>query len=166
MTALKTPSGTPNKTEKHKCEPGQLGGDRNARQNFLDCRLLRYVGVAEVAARKTAHPLHVLHDDRPIEAELFFELCFLGDIDHAGCIENDVGDVARHQPQHYENQHGNPEQRQEHQKEAPDQISPQSRLPSLKGNGARYDGARHMSPSLIYPSRGPRSGSRYRRCCS
>jgi hypothetical protein len=36
----------PEQDRKAQCEPGKLGGDRNARQNFLDCRLFRDVRVA------------------------------------------------------------------------------------------------------------------------
>ena len=98
-----------------------------------DRRLFRDVGIAEIAVRQAADPFHVLHGDRPIEPELLFQLGLLGDVDHAGGIEQNVRDVAGHHPQHREHQNGNSEQRQEHQEEAPDQIAPQPSTSLVRG---------------------------------
>ena len=98
--------------------------------------------------RQTADPLHVLHGDRPVEPKLLFQLFLFRDVDHAGCVEHDIRDVAGHHPQHREDQHGNPEQRQEHQEEAPDQISPHHDLPSCAGKGAPGRPSRPGAPEL------------------
>ena len=103
---------------------GKLGADRDARRDLLDGRPLRDIGKAQVAARQAADPLAVLLDDRPVEAQLVDDLGLLLGIGDAGGIDQDVGDVARHQPQHHEDQHRHPEQRQGHQQEAADRYEP------------------------------------------
>ena len=73
-TALITPSGTPNSTEKTSASTRELRRDRDARQDLVDGRLLRHVGVAQIAARQAADPADVLDDDRLVEAELLLDL--------------------------------------------------------------------------------------------
>ena len=132
-----TPNGTPSITEKNSASTASLAVIGMRGSDLLDRRLLRDVGVAEIAARQAADPLDVLHDDRPVEAELLVDLRLLAGIDDARRIEQDVGDVARHQPQHHEDQHRHPEQRQDHQQKAPDQIGPQSQPPIVKAGVVR-----------------------------
>ena len=101
---------------------GELGADRDARRDLLDRRPLRDVGEAQIAARQAADPLAVLLDDRQVEAELLGDLGLLLGIGDAGGIDQDVGDVARHQPQHDEDQHRHAEQGERHQQQASDEV--------------------------------------------
>jgi hypothetical protein len=110
---------------------GQLGADRDARRDLLDGRPLRDVGEAEIAARQAADPLAVLFDDRQVEAEFVRDLGLLLGIGDAGGVDQDVGDVARHQAQHHEDQHRHPEQSQDHQQETADEIGSHDGSPSL-----------------------------------
>src|SRR2546429_5172567 len=59
------------------------------RSDFLQRRLLRDVGIAEVAAQQPGDPLHVLEIDRLIEAELALDLELVLRIDHSGGAEQD-----------------------------------------------------------------------------
>src|SRR6185312_15274865 len=68
-------------------------------------------------------PGHVLHDDRLIEPELLLDLQLLRRVHHAGAVEQDVDDVARHQPQQHEDHHRDAEQGEQHQAEPPDQVA-------------------------------------------
>jgi hypothetical protein len=110
-------------------EAGEPGGDRDARQDLGERRLLGDVGIAEVAVREADDPVDVLGHERLVEAELALEPGLVGRIDQAGGREQDVGDVARHQAQHHEDEDRDAEQGQQHQQEAPDQVAGQRSSP-------------------------------------
>ncbi len=75
--------------------------------------------------QQTTDPLAVLHDQRLVEAELVLDLQFLRGIDDPGGVDQDVGDVARHEPHRHEDQDAHPEQREQHQRKPPQQIAGQ-----------------------------------------
>src|SRR5215472_5291649 len=112
-------------------ESRKLGGDRNARHNLLERGSLGYVGIAKVTLREPADPGDVLDDDRLIEAELRLDLRLFPRINVAGRVVEDIDDIAGHHPQEREDDHRYPEQRQEHQEEAPHQVSTQGLYPFI-----------------------------------
>ena len=116
------PERNPEQDRERQRQRRELGGDRDARQDLVERRPLRHVGIAEVAVQQPADPDRVLHRNRLVEAELALDLGLLGRIDQAGGVEQDVGDVAGNQAEQRENDHRDPEQRQEHEREAPHQI--------------------------------------------
>ena len=77
--------------------------------DLLDRRTLGFIGIAKIAMQEAADPMRVLHGDRPVETEFALDLRLLRRIDHAGGVEQDIGDVAGHQPQQHEDDHGDPE---------------------------------------------------------
>ena len=105
-------------------------------------RLLRHVGVAEVAAHQAADPVartaSTIGWSRPSSRSIF---AFVGRIDEAGGVEQDVGDVAGHQPQHDEDQHRHAEQRHAASAAAADEIGSHvldSSLSRLSDRAQRY----------------------------
>src|SRR5262249_43168968 len=106
----------------------KLGGDRNARHNLIERGPLGYIGIAEIAVREPADPRDVLDDNRLIEAKLRLDLRLFPRINVAGCVVKYIDDIAGHHPQQDEDDHRYPEQRQEHQKETPDEISAQGSI--------------------------------------
>ena len=138
---------------------GEPRGDRNARQDLLQRRLLRDVGIAEVAVQQAVDPFQVLDHQRLVDAELAFQIGLVGGIDEARRIEQDVDDIAGHDAQQEEDDDRDPDQGQDHQEQPAHDIAehvallPVGRL-SLSGGG------------LICPSTRPRNDSRYRSCSS
>src|SRR5215475_11199058 len=118
-------------------ESRKLGGDRNARHNLLERGSLGYVGIAKVTLREPADPGDVLDDDRLIEAEFRLDLRLFPRINVAGRVVEDVDDIAGHHPQEREDDHRYPEQRQEHQEEAPHQVSTQGLYPFIRAAADR-----------------------------
>jgi hypothetical protein len=102
----------------------------NARQDFGEGGPIGDVGIAEIALQQPADPTRVLHRHRLVEAEVLHHLRLLGRVDEACGIEQDVGDVARCDPQHHENDHRYPEQCQVHQAETAHQIGSHALSPS------------------------------------
>ena len=138
-------------------QPRKSRGDRNARQDLLQRRLLRHIGIAEIAMQQAADPVEILHHDRQVEAEFLFQVGLVGGIDEARGIEQDVDDVAGHDAQQHEDDDRDPEQGQQHQGEASHEIS--KHLASPLDPRALLS---QMPP--ICPSRRLRSDSRYRSC--
>ena len=91
-------------------QAGEPRGDRNARQDFVERRLLRDIGIAEVAVQQAADPVQILHDDRLVEPELLLQIGLVGGVDIAGGVEQDVDDVAGHDAQQHEDDDRDPEQ--------------------------------------------------------
>ena len=116
------PERDPEQDRERQCQRRELRRDRDARHDLLERRPLRHVGIAEVAVQQPADPVEVLQVDRQVEAELLLDVELVLRVDHARGAEQDVGDVAGDEPQQHENDHRDPEQRQEHQREAPHQI--------------------------------------------
>src|SRR5262249_22583560 len=117
--------------------PRRLGGDGKARHNLLERGSLGYVGIAKVSLREPADPGDVLDDDRFIEAELRLDLRLFPRINVAGRVVEDIDDIAGHHPQEREDDHRYPEQRQEHQEEAPHQVSTQGLYPFIRAAADR-----------------------------
>src|SRR5262249_10302497 len=111
-------------------QPGELCRHRNAREDLVKRRLLGDISVTQITVGETAEPIEILDDDRLIQAQFAFELVLLGLTDHAGGIEQDICDIARHDPQNDEDDHRDPEQCQDHQQQAPYQIAAQGPAPS------------------------------------
>ncbi len=130
MTALMTPSGMPISAAKTQGQPRDPGGDRDARQDLGEGRSIGHVGIAEVALQQSADPTRILDRHRLVEAEVLHDLRLLGRVDEARGVEQDVGDVARGDPQHHKDDHRDPEQCQEHQAETPHQIGCHGSPPS------------------------------------
>ena len=55
-------------------QSGQPRGDRDARRDLVQHRLFRDIGIAEIAVEQPVDPLHVLHRDRLIQAEIADDL--------------------------------------------------------------------------------------------
>src|SRR5262249_24166088 len=91
----------------------------------------RYEGIAKASRRAPADPGDVLDDDRLIEAEFRLDLRLFPRINVAGRVVEDINDIAGHHPQEREDDHRYPEQRQEHQEEAPHQVSTHGLCPSI-----------------------------------
>ena len=138
-------------------QPRKPRRDRNARQDFLQRRLLGHVGIAEIAVQQAADPVQILHDDRLVEAELLLQIGLVGGIDIAGGVKQDVDDIAGHDAQQHEDDDRDPEQGHEHQDEAPHEISKHLAL-SLELVSVVLAGG------STCPSRRPRNDSRYRSC--
>src|SRR5262249_52836208 len=102
------------------------------RHNLLERGPLGYVGVTKVTLREPADPGDVLDDDRLIEAEFRLDLGLFPRINAAGRVVQDVDDIAGHHPQEREDDQRYAEQRQEHQKETPDEISTQGLYPFIR----------------------------------
>ena len=122
FTALITPSGTPNRIEKTSARPASFAVIGMRGRISVERRLLGDVGIAEIAAQQAADPgayCTGIGLSRPSSASISG---LVRRIDHAGGIEQDVDDVAGHDAQQHEDDHRDPEQGQEHQQEAPDQI--------------------------------------------
>jgi hypothetical protein len=64
-----------------------------------------------------------MHHQRLVDAEIPLETGLVGGIDEAGSVEQDVDDIAGHDPQQEKDDDRNPEQGHEHQTEAPHDIS-------------------------------------------
>src|SRR5262249_42779225 len=92
---------------------------------------LGYVGIAKVTLREPADPGDVLDDDRLIEAEFRLDLRLFPRINVTGRVVEDIDNIAGHHPQEREDDHRYPEQSQEHQKEAPHQVSTQGLCPFI-----------------------------------
>src|SRR5207247_4304534 len=96
---------------------------------------LLHVRPPEVPPNRRAEPLHVLPGDRPVEAELGADLSDLPLLDHArlaaGLVDEDLGDVARHEPQQHEDQDRGAEERRD-EKEQPSGYVAQSVLSSSR----------------------------------
>src|SRR6185369_5949996 len=120
----------------------QPRGDRNARQDLLQRRLLRDVGIAEVATQQPADPVQILLPYRQVEAEFLFQIGLVGGIDESGGIEQDVDDVAGNDAQQHEDNDRDPDQGHEHQGEASHDIS--KHLATLPD----YPSSSNLSPSL------------------
>src|SRR5262249_31645875 len=135
-------------------EARKLGGDRNARHNLLERGPLGHVGIAKVAPREATDPGGVLNDDRLVEAELRLDLRLFPWINVARRIVEDIDDVSGHHPQHHEDDDRYPEQGQDHQREAPREISTQESVlsygvrrslhprPAKRGEGIGVSGCR------------------------
>src|SRR5439155_1126046 len=84
---------------------------------------LLHVRPTEVPAQRPAEPVQVLHDDRPVEAELSADLSDLlllnGARLAAGLVDEDLGDVAGHEPQQHEDQDGRADERRDEEEQPP-----------------------------------------------
>src|SRR5262249_1288290 len=70
-----------------------------------------------------ADPPAVLDNQRLVETEIALDLELLAGIDNAGRVDKDIGDISGHQPHRHENQDRHPEQRQQHQRKAAQQVA-------------------------------------------
>ena len=136
---------------------GEPGRDRDPRQDFLQRRLFRHVGIAEVAMQQPADPVQILHHQRLVDAELPLQIGLVGGIDEARRVEQDVDDVAGHDAQQEEDDDRNPEQGHDHQAKAAHDIAKHVARLLLIVRLYRASGP-------ICPSTRPRNDSRYRSC--
>src|SRR5206468_1329291 len=124
-------------SERRQCDGEQRQLERAGHALTEDVRdgALLHVRPPEVPANRRAEPLHVLHGDRPVEAELGADLSDLPLLDHArlaaGLVDEDLGDVARHEPQQHEDQDRGAEERRD-EKEQPSGYVAQSVLSSSR----------------------------------
>src|SRR5262249_57676094 len=81
--------------------------------------------------REPADPDDILDDDRLIEAEFRLDLRLFPRINVTGRVVEDIDDIAGHHTQEHEDDHRYPEQRQEHQEEAPHKVSTQGLCPFI-----------------------------------
>src|SRR5262245_59725649 len=134
----------------------KLGGDRNARRNLLERGSLGYVGIAKVAVREPADPGGVLDDDRLIETELRLDLRLFPRINIAGRVVQDIDDIAGHYSQQREDDYRYPEQGEQHQEEAPHQVSTHGLYPFISAAADRirrapWEACKHVQAEVSCP---------------
>jgi hypothetical protein len=68
--------------------------------------------------------MDVLNGDGLVETKLDFKLVLLRRADHPGGVEQDIGDVAWNDAQQNEDDYRNAEQRDYHEQQSADQVTP------------------------------------------